>query len=146
MHTLWLCNKFGQIFLYLWAWQRGGAVGAMFDGTPTFGHLILAMTAPSIVFLQALVLLGQTPSVDRDWEAHFYEHRVRFFVLSVAMILITGSVAVLGRAAVSPLPHLILLALNAVALASTNRRVHAAVACAAAGIVAVAMGIPIAQS
>jgi len=145
VHTVWLCNNLGQIFIYIWTWRVGGSVGALFEGEPTFAGLILSMSTPAIIFLQALALLGQTPSSTQDWTERFYESRTRFFILNAALIIFAGFSSV-SYDVVNPVPFAGLLLLNVVALATGDRRAHEAIACIAAVIVALGVGLPILQS
>jgi hypothetical protein len=145
VHTLWLCNKFGQVLIYIWSWHAGGSVGAVFEGDPTFMDLVLSMCTPSIIFLQALALLGQSPSSSEDWTDHFYACRTRFFTLNVALILFNGIGTVVFNTA-SFVPFLGLFFLNVVGLTTANRRAHAAIVCVAVVVMALGVAIPILRS
>ena len=139
VHTVWLCNKLGQVLLAVWAWRIGGSVGIALGENPTFGQMVLGMSIPGIIFLQAIALLGQTPDSTQNWLEHFYANRTRFFTLNLMMISVTGYSSLI-YGGVSVIPFFILFALNIFALVTDNRRVHGGIACVALIVVMLGIG------
>lgn len=145
VHTLWLVNKLGQILIYFWGFRTGGVVGQLLQGAG-FGGLLLVMSTPTFVFLQALVLVGTRPASDRDWLERFFSDRVRFFVLNCLMIASTVAMIFWFGTPVTVVPFVLLFLLSILALLTENRIVHGVVACVAASTVALGIGVPIIQA
>ena len=112
--------------------------------------MVALMSSPTILYLQALALVGLDRSDEamreRDWEAHFFAVRSRFFALNVLLNLITAptaSIDLAGNSAVSPVPFLALAPLNVLRLLSENRTLHALLACTVTALMTTQLLVPI---
>lgn len=145
VHTLWLFNKLCQILIYFWGFRSNGVVGQLVRNMD-FAGLLLTMSLPTIVFLQALALVGMEPDSKRDWEQQFYANRTRFFALNCLMI-VTSALSVLRFGIPVPLGAFgFVLLLSVTAVLSSDRRLQAAVAIVALLTVALGMGWPIIEA
>ena len=93
-------------------------------------RFVWALSVPSLIYLRIGALISQSPASVRSWREHYYEARVPFFGIGLAIaanMFLRPWVLGVDR----PLPWLaspaILCVLYGVALATDRPRVHAAV-------------------
>ena len=140
VHTLWLANKLGQCILFFWSLRDDAVAGQFTQIEGSFQFVILMIVGPILFFLQALVLVGLSPTSESNWAIHFYKGRRRFFALNILALIVVGLSAILGTSATLFLPFGVLFALSILGFVSDNRTIHGVIACTATATVVVGVG------
>lgn len=113
---------------YFWVgWLYRSAVESW-----SFAGFLGFVAPPAIVFLQVHTLLTAHPDSIADWRAHFWQVRRWFFganvLLPLSNLLLLHVVVGRELMSVESLSLVLNLVLSGVGLASSNERVHGAVA------------------
>lgn len=144
IHFAWLLIKLSNPISFWWIiWGLQGVPDFW-----NFGTYLLALIIPSIIFLQVISLLGDSPARVDDWRSHYYEQRKWFFglnaTLGVAVTLWIYAVNSTNEIQIPVFPtvaYLLITALSIAAFVTENPRFHAAFVCFVAVFTAVYYGV-----
>ena len=129
VHVAWILTLFLVVVLQWWLFWNAKPVA----WTPI--RFLWALSFPGVHFLQAVVLVGETPSSVASYRDHFFHRRVPFFSLSLAAgVLTAANHWVMGQAPLlTAVPNhrvaALLTALSIASLCSKNPTAHAVLVC-----------------
>ena len=146
VHGVWLLNKLANCVLLMWAWRV--IISGEIRSPDNFTDFLLVIGSPAIIYLQAIALVGLAPDGTRDWSAHFYSIRRRFFALNCALMVavMTTSVRLGTTDRLALTPYLVVLAFSIVGFLSPSPRVQAVLAVVAALNLVLGIGAPLVRS
>ncbi len=128
LHASWVVIKLMNSVMIFWgAWAYG-----MGDDAYSFVDFLIVVGAPGVLYLQAHALIGPRPDSVPDWRAHFWKIRRWFFAANVALIALVGAtIYVVGDTpfpSIDAVPIAVILTFSALGVASSNERLHGAIA------------------
>jgi hypothetical protein len=128
IHALWVIGKLLNTAHYFWAgWIYRNDVEGW-----NFAAFLGLVVPPGIIFLQVHALLTAHPDGVTDWRTHFWQVRRWFFAANAALPVLNSLLVyvVIGRKfpSAEAAPLAVTLVVSILGLASSNERLHVAIA------------------
>ena len=128
-HCAWLFIKLANPVFYWWSMWGIRELPGFWN----FWTYCLVLSAPAIMYLQVVSLVGDRPNEISNWREHFYSQRQWFFILNAILGPIAIFLSVTGysdttRVIFSASGYSLLFILSLMGIFSDNPRLHAFIA------------------